>query len=87
MPAEYLPLWESTSTTNKDMISRQAKLYRLESDYQIKNFWQTRGLGKPVNDVAASINESQTRNETPAPESKLGYSNDYVKAVAERLKK
>jgi len=83
MPAEYLALWESADAATKDKITRQAKVFRLETDYQIKNFWQTRGLGKPSEDVT-SITESK-RAEVAAGANTLGYSNDFVKAIAERL--
>ena len=85
MPAEYLALWESAPAGTKDVIARQAKLYRLDTDYQINNFWQTRGLGKPSED-ATSLNESQ-KIEMAKTVSALGYSNDYVNAIADRLKK
>jgi len=84
MPVEYMQLWESASADLKDRISRQAKMYRLETDYQIKNFWQTRGLGKP-SDNTTSINESQ-KAELASKASELGYSTDYVKNIASRLK-
>lgn len=86
MPVEYLGLWESASATTKDMISRQARMFRLESEYQIKNFWQTRGLGKPSEETTAGLNESQ-KVEMANSVNPLGYSNDYVKAIADRLKK
>lgn len=87
MPVEYLSLWESASAGVQDMITRQAKLFRLESDYQINNFWQTRGLGKPSADAESlSINEAQ-KVEPMAPVHQLGYSADYVNAIAERLSK
>jgi len=83
MPVEYLGLWESASATQKDAITRQAKMFRLETDYQIKNFWQTRGLGKPT-ETDSAINESK-RAEIAREANSLGYSNDYVKNIANRL--
>ena len=83
MPVEYMALWESADSATKDRIARQAKMYRLETDYQVKNFWQTRGLGKPNQDTT-SINESQ-RAEFAKNANSLGYSTDFVKSIADRL--
>jgi hypothetical protein len=86
MPVEYMPLWENASFELKDRITRQAKMYRLETPYQIKDFWQTRGLGKPQeNNSNENLNESQ-RYEDAKNTNSLGYSNDYVKNIADRLK-
>lgn len=85
MPIEYLALWESASAAHKDAITRQAKMFRLESAYQIKNFWQTRGLGKPSEDTTG-INES-ARAEAAKGINSLGYSNDYINTIAESIGK
>jgi hypothetical protein len=88
MPVEYLPLWENASPELKDKITRQSKVYNLSTPYQIKNFWQTRGLGKPEDFVAESLNESKnTETETPAKANGLGYSSDYLNSVKESLGK
>jgi len=83
MPVEFLPLWESASADTKDKITRQAKMFRLESSYQIKNFWQTRGLGKP-SEGTSEINESK-RAELASGSNGLGYSNEYLQSIAESL--
>ncbi len=85
MPVEYLPLWESATADAKDRITRQAKMFRLETAYQIKNFWQTRGLGKPAEETAG-INES-ARAEAAKGTNPLGYSNDYLQSISESLGK
>ena len=88
MPVEYLPLWENTSPELKDKLTRQSKLYNLSTPYQIKNFWQTRGLGKPEDFIAESLNESKkTETETSTQASGLGYSADYLNSVKESLGK
>jgi len=88
MPVEYLPLWENASPELKDKITRQSKLYNLSTPYQIKNFWQTRGLGKPEDFVAESLNESKkTETETPVNGNSLGYSSNYLDSVKESLGK
>lgn len=86
MPVEYMPLWENAGPEVQDRITRQAKMYRLETPYQIKDFWQTRGLGKPQENTGNdSLNESQ-RYEVAKNTNSLGYSSDYVKNIADRLK-
>jgi hypothetical protein len=85
MPVEYLPVWESATPTVKDRIIRQAKLYNLQSDYQIKNFWQTRGLDKPADVANAELNESKREELNADKINALGYSNDYVKMIGESM--
>lgn len=87
MPAEYLPLWENASADVKDRIVRQSKLYNLSTPYQIKNFWQTRGLGKPENLIAENLNESKENQVDATKVTALGYSPDYLNAVKESLGK
>ena len=89
MPVEYVPIWEAASADRKDQIIRQAKIYNLDSPYQIKNFWQTRGLNTPQEftaATAASVNESATA-QTVFNDNSLGYSTDYVKLIGEKLGK
>lgn len=85
MPVEYLPLWESATADAKDRITRQAKMFRLETAYQIKNFWQTRGLGKPAEETTG-INEG-ARAEAAKGVNNLGYSNEYLANISESLGK
>lgn len=85
MPVEYLPVWESASPEVKDRISRQARLYKLETPYQINNFWQTRGLGKTDQAIIESLNESKRVETAKSDANPLGYSTDFVKNVADGL--
>lgn len=80
MPVDYLPLWENASAEMKDKISRQARLYNLSTPYQITNFWQTRGLGKPEDFVAESVNESKKVETAKAETPSLGYDIEAMKA-------
>jgi len=85
IPAEYLPLWEKAPAAVKETINRQSKVYRLETDYQIVNFWQTRGLGATYNAAAGAINESKNV-EVPAEKlPTLGYSESYIENVKKGL--
>jgi hypothetical protein len=87
MPVEYLPLWENATSEMKDKIARQAKLYNLQTPYQIKNFWQTRGLGK-TEDINESMNENRViAAETIEKPTALGYGNDYIQMMKEKLGK
>ena len=81
-PEEFKTLWESLDNQVKTNINAQSKLYKLESPYQIKNFWETRKLtpGATVN----LLNESK---ETPAPLSSLGYDSNYLDSIKATLDK
>jgi len=88
IPTEYLPIWESASDDVKERITRQAKVYNLSSEYQIKNFWQTRGLTPSYNKEADAINESIGAIDTPLVDenlSKLGYSESYIESIKNGL--
>ena len=82
MPVEYLPVWESATPEVKDRLARQARLYKLETPYQINNFWQTRGLGKTEQAIVESLNESKRVETAKSDANPLGYSTDHVKNVA-----
>jgi len=86
MPTEYIPLWESSSDEVKERIIRQAKVFRMETDYQIKNFWQTRGLGATYSPEAGTINENHVVE--PIKDEKLaslGYTQDYIESIKKGL--
>ena len=85
MPVEYIPLWEATSPVIKDRIYRQAQVYNLESPYQIKNFWQTRGLDKTEQAIVESLNENKRVETAKSDLNPLGYSFDHVNKVANGL--
>jgi len=44
MPAEYKETWNSLSEGKKNQLLAQSKYHRLETEYQVRNFWQTRDL-------------------------------------------
>jgi hypothetical protein len=85
MPLEYIPVWESATEEVKDRITRQARLYNLDTQYQIDNFWQTRGLGKTDQAIIESLNESKRVETAKTDANPLGYSTDHVKNVAAGL--
>ena len=79
-PTEYKTLWESLDPAVQGTINAQAKLYKLESPYQIKNFWQTRNLnGTPK----VALNENVNPSSQPMPS--LGYNEAYLEAIKANL--
>ncbi len=88
IPAEYLPLWESASSEVKERITRQAKVYNLSTEYQITNFWQTRGLTASYNAEAGTINEGVNAAVEPKVDEKLsslGYTDSYIESIKKGL--
>jgi hypothetical protein len=82
MPEEFAPIWESLSEGVKQSIFAQSNFYRLETPYQIKNFWQTRQLGsKSIGVQKLNENEDSAEQENV----KSGYSSDYMKYIASQL--
>lgn len=75
-PQEYKALWESFDEKSKLTITAQSKFYKLETPYQIKNFWETRKLNKPV-----VINESKDENKP----TELGYTPTYLETIKSGL--
>jgi hypothetical protein len=60
MPAEYQETWSKLSEGKKNQILAQSKYHRLETSYQVANFWQTRDLREtaPVMEKIAMVAES-----------------------------
>jgi len=44
MPKEYKETWNKLSESKKNQLLAQSKYFRLETEYQVRNFWQTRDL-------------------------------------------
>jgi len=80
-PEEYKALWESLDPAVQVSINAQAKFYKLETPYQIKNFWQTRNL---TNTPKVELNENLSTQSTPGLPS-LGYGEDYLEAIKNNL--
>jgi len=71
MPTEYKPIWEKLDDETKYHIIQQASLYKMQTPYQIKNFWQTRpilnqalSLQKLNEDLTADKIKAKTETET-----------------------
>ena len=85
MPTEYKEKWETLSEKKKNQITAQSKSHKLDTEYQVRNFWQTRDLREvaPVMEKVEMINESK-KEETK----KLPYNLDGVKeSIAKRFNK
>ena len=44
MPSEYRETWNRLSEGKKNQILAQAKYHKLDTEYQVRNFWQQRDL-------------------------------------------
>jgi hypothetical protein len=75
-PEDYKTLWESLDSLVKNTVIAQSKFYKLDTPYQIKNFWETRKLIK-----TEAVNESK---ETEKP-SALGYTPSYLENIKSGL--
>ena len=81
IPEEFEKVWESLNEGHKQSIVAQSNFYRLDSPYQIKNFWSTRQLGAKTVGVQ-KLNESE---ETVPSATTQGYSSDYMASIAAAL--
>ena len=88
MPSEYKDTWAKLSEAKKSAIAAQAKMVKLTSPYQVKNFWETRDLREttPVMEKVEMINEAK---KLEAPKSStITYNTDgMAEALAARFKK
>ena len=85
MPTEYKEKYDSLSESRKKQLIAQSKYHKIETEYQVRNFWQTRDLRetKPVMEKVAMITENKK-----VEEKKLPYNLDGVKeSIAKRFKK
>ena len=85
MPSEYHETWAKLSEGKKNQIIAQSKMHRLETSYQVANFWQTRDLREtaPVMEKIAMVNESVVEEVKT-----IGYDvTEYAAEIAKRFKK
>jgi len=83
MPEKIKAVWETMNEGQKASIIAQSKFYRLDTPYQIQNFWSTRGISVPkasVQRIDESLNESAIS--TPQPK---GVSREYIANLGEAL--
>lgn len=69
MPAEYKETWSNLSDNKKTALLAQSKYHKLETAYQVRNFWQTRDLRdvKVVMEKVESVNEATNVTEDKKP--------------------
>ena len=85
MPLEYKETWANLSEAKQNQVAAQSKYHTLNTEYQVRNFWQTRDLRETKVDLAkvAMVNESKTENKPT-----LGYdAGIYAEAMKKRFKK
>ena len=81
MPTEYRDAWENLSESKKNQIEAQSKYHTLNTEYQVRNFWQTRDL----RDTKIEMEKVEMVKESKTEEvNKPAYD---VSAYAEELKK
>jgi hypothetical protein len=80
MPTEYKETWNSLSESKKNQLLAQSKYHRLETEYQVRNFWQTRDL----REVAQVIERVEMVKESTEEAKQLPYD---MTGVAESLNK
>jgi hypothetical protein len=80
MPTEYKETWNSLSEGKKNQLLAQSKYHRLETEYQVRNFWQTRDL----REVAQVIEKVEMVKESTEEAKQLPYD---MTGVAESLNK
>jgi hypothetical protein len=86
MPEEYKETWSKLSDNKKTALLAQSKYHKLETAYQVRNFWQTRDL----RDVAVVMEKVETVNEAaPVIEDKkpLYDLTDVKKSINKRFNK
>jgi hypothetical protein len=85
MPAEYHGTWAKLSEAKKNQIMAQSKMVKLETAYQVANFWQTRDLREtaPVMEKITMVNEA-----APVEVKSIGYDTTGIaEEIAKRFKK
>jgi hypothetical protein len=82
MPKEYKEEWNSLTEAKQSQILAQSKYHKLETEYQVRNFWQTRDLrnSAPAMEKVEMVRESKNNEEQKG----LGYD---VAPYAEEIKK
>lgn len=85
MPEKYQKQWENLSEARQNQIKAQSKLYPLNTQYQIDNFWQTRDL-RPSQVALETINENATlAAETKNDSGNSEYLNYIKETVARKM--
>lgn len=86
MPEEYKETWSKLSDNKKTALLAQSKYHKLETAYQVRNFWQTRDLRdvKVVMEKVEIVNEAAPVIEEKKPLYDL---TDVKKSINKRFNK
>ena len=85
-PAEYKEKFESLTEGKQNQIKAQAKYHTLNTEYQVRNFWETRDLREVKVDLEklAAVNESAVTEKKDEP---LYDVSSYAESLKKRFKK
>jgi hypothetical protein len=86
IPAEYKEKFESLTEGKQTQIKAQANYHTLKTEYQVRNFWETRDLREVKVDLEklAAVNESTVVEEENKP---LYDVSNYAEGLKKRFKK
>ena len=81
MPTEYAEAWETLTEGKKNQIIAQSKYHKLETEYQVRNFWQTRDLREaaPVMEKLEMVKESKEEKKEGLGYDVSGYADAFKK--------
>ena len=82
MPEKYRTSWEMMTESQKASLIAQSKFHKLDTPYQIQNFWATRGISVTKANIER-IDESQ--NQTISAPQPKGVSREYLDNLSEAL--
>ena len=85
-PAEYKEKFEALTEGKQNQIKAQAKYHTLNTEYQVRNFWETRDLREVKVDLEklAAVNESAVVEKKDEP---LYDVSNYAESLKKRFKK
>ena len=86
MPAEYKEKFEALTEAKQNQIKAQANYHTLNTEYQVRNFWETRDLREVKVDLEklAAVNESAVAEKKNEP---LYDVSSYAESLKKRFKK
>jgi len=86
IPAEYKEKFESLTEAKQNQIKAQANYHTLNTEYQVRNFWETRDLREVKVDLEklAAVNESVATEKKNEP---LYDVSNYAESLKKRFKK
>jgi len=84
MPSEYKETYSKLSEAKKNQILAQSKYHKLETSYQVANFWQTRDL----RDTSVLMEKVELIKESKEVKPTIGYdTTDIAAEIAKKFKK